>query len=388
MSRFFQILYLNYKIRQFTKQDFKFIFLKKTELKRIIGLDVARAFAIIGMIIVNFKVVLGNQGSYLGNFIFDFFDGKASAIFVVLAGTGIAIMFKASLKSKDLTKINLLKKRILKRALFLLITGLILMIFWIGDILHFYAVYMIFMLFLIDKKSIYILLCGITIVMLYPLLLFFLDYGTSWDFEKLEYYDIWTFNGFVRNLFFNGFHPVFPWISFMFFGFLLGNQNLDDFKIIKKIFWISLTTFIFVQLFSYYSISFFSNELKISSEELFYIIGTGSMPPLPIYMLNGTSVAFVIITGSIILSKKFSNYLIIDLLHKTGKLSLTIYVLHIFLGIGIIEFIYPKSIGYFSLNFSITCALIYSLFSILSSYFWLKYFNNGPLEWIMRKLTD
>tara|TARA_B100001093_G_scaffold358718_1_gene343329 strand:+ start:6002 stop:7075 length:1074 start_codon:yes stop_codon:yes gene_type:complete len=357
-------------------------------LKRIIGLDVARAFAIIGMIIVNFKLVLGNQGSYLGNFIFDFFDGKASAIFVVLAGTGIAIMFKASSKSNNLTKINLLKKRILKRALFLLITGLILMIFWIGDILHFYAVYMIFMLFLIDKKSIYILLSGITIVMFYPLLLFFLDYGTSWDFEKLEYYDIWTVNGFVRNLFFNGFHPVFPWISFMFFGFLFGNQNLDDFKIIKKIFWISLITFIFVQLFSYYSISFFSNELKISNEELFYIIGTGSMPPLPIYMLNGTSVAFVIITGSIILSKKFSNYLIIDLLHKTGKLSLTIYVLHIFLGIGIIEFIYPKSIGYFSLNFSIACALIYSLFSILSSYFWLKYFNKGPLEWVMRKLTD
>ncbi len=357
-------------------------------MKRIIGLDVARAFAIIGMIIVNFKVVFGNQGNYLVNSIFNFFDGKASATFVVLAGTGIAIMYKSSLKSNDFLKFNILRKRILKRALFLFITGLILMIFWIGDILHFYGVYMIFMLLFLRKKSIYILLSGIIILMIFPLLLFFLDYETSWNFQKLEYYDLWTVNGFIRNLFFNGFHPVFPWLSFMFFGYILGKQNLRDNKTINKIFWTSLISFILVQLFSYYSISFFTNQLKINSEELYYVIGTGSMPPLPIYMLNGTSIAFVIITGSIILSRKFSDYLIIDALQKTGKLSLTIYITHIFLGIGIIEYIYPENIGNFSINFSITYALIFSLISILSSYFWLNYYKKGPLEWIMRKLTD
>ena len=54
----------------------------------------------------------------------------------------------------------------------------------------------------------------------------------------------------------------------------------------------------------------------------------------------------------------------------------------------IIEYIYPENIGNFSINFSITYALIFSLISILSSYFWLNYYKKGPLEWIMRKLTD
>lgn len=51
---------------------------------RIIGLDIARAFAIIGMVIVNFKITMGAEEGgprWLRTFA-ALFDGRAAATFV------------------------------------------------------------------------------------------------------------------------------------------------------------------------------------------------------------------------------------------------------------------------------------------------------------------
>jgi uncharacterized membrane protein YeiB len=86
---------------------------------RIIGIDVTRAISIIGMIIVNFKLVLGGQGTkWMENFA-GFFDGKASATFVTLAGVGIALMTNSAIKNGDFTKLKKIKISILKRCFFL-----------------------------------------------------------------------------------------------------------------------------------------------------------------------------------------------------------------------------------------------------------------------------
>ncbi|MCP4873438.1 MAG: DUF1624 domain-containing protein [Proteobacteria bacterium] len=61
---------------------------------RIEGFDVARAFAVLGMVVVNFKVVLGvsdGEPSLLHTAA-SLIDGKAAATFVVLAGVGVSLM--------------------------------------------------------------------------------------------------------------------------------------------------------------------------------------------------------------------------------------------------------------------------------------------------------
>lgn len=65
--------------------------------KRIIGIDLARALAVIGMILVNFKIVFGENG--IKSFV-DILEGKAAATFVVLAGFGLALMTKSAIKKK------------------------------------------------------------------------------------------------------------------------------------------------------------------------------------------------------------------------------------------------------------------------------------------------
>ena len=87
---------------------------------RLIGIDVARALAIIGMIIVNFKIVFGENGNEIFKLFSSFFEGKAAATFVVLAGIGIAFMSNSAVISRDKTQIRRTQIRVAKRAMFLL----------------------------------------------------------------------------------------------------------------------------------------------------------------------------------------------------------------------------------------------------------------------------
>ncbi len=333
--------------------------------KRIIGIDVARALAVIGMIIVNFKVVFGENGlSWVKSFA-SVFDGKAAATFVVLAGVGLALMTNSAIKNRDQDKLKIVRGRILKRALFLFIVGISYITIWPADILHFYAIYMVIILMVLPFKERTILILGSAIIFFYPMLVIFLDYETGWDFDTLDYLGFWTFEGFIRNLFFNGFHPVAPWTAFMLFGYWFGKQNLHNDKFLKKTFWMSTIIFISIQVVSYLSISILSEGNQESANELTEIFGTDPMPPLPVYMFNGIAIAFALISGCILIGRKFENRFIIDALNKTGQLALTFYVAHVIIGMGIIDLINPYRTESYSIEFSVIYALVFSLLCIV-----------------------
>jgi len=356
--------------------------------QRIIGIDVARALAVIGMIIVNFKVVFGENGLPWVRAFASVFDGKAAATFVVLAGMALALMTNSAIKNNDQAKLKVARIRIGKRAVFLFILGISYITIWPADILHFYGIYMPITLLLLTRKEHTILTSGISIIVAYPILLIFLNYETGWNFDTLDYEGFWTFKGFMRNLFFNGFHPVIPWAAFMLFGYWFGKQDLHNDKFVKKTFWMSTIIFTIIQIVSYLSISILSEGNQDTALELTEILGINPMPPLPIYMFNGISIAFTVISACIIIAKKFENSFIIDALNKTGQLALTFYVAHVIIGMGIIEVIDPSKIGNYSIEFSVIYAIVFSLLCILFAVIWRKYKKSGPLEWIMRKATD
>ena len=356
--------------------------------QRIIGIDVARALAIIGMIIVNFKVVFGENGQPWVKTFASIFDGKAAATFVVLAGVGVALMTNSAINHRDKAKIKVARIRIAKRALFLFIIGISYITIWPADILHFYGIYMAVTLVLLTCKENTILISGIAIILAYPIIITVLNYETGWNFETLDYQDFWTFKGFMRNLFLNGFHPVMPWTAFMLFGYWFGKQDLHNEKFVKKTFWMSTIIFIFIQAVSYLTISILSEGNEEAALELTEIFGTKPMPPLPIYMFNGIAIAFALISACILIAKKFENSFIIDALNKTGQLALTFYVAHVIVGMGIVELINPSKIGNYSIEFSVTYAIVFSLMCILFAVIWRKYKKFGPLEWVMRKIAN
>jgi uncharacterized membrane protein YeiB len=356
--------------------------------QRIIGIDVARALAVIGMIIVNFKVVFGDCGQSWVHVFASVFDGKAAATFVVLAGVGIALMTNTAVKNNDHKKLKIARIRILKKAVFLFFVGLSYITIWPADILHFYGVYMAMILVILKCKQKTIFITGVFIIIIYPILMMVLNYESGWNFKTLTYQDLWTFKGFLRNLFFNGFHPAIPWAAFLVFGYWFGKQDLHNNQFLKKILWMSALFFIAIQMVSYGFITLLSEGNQETALELTEIFGTNPMPPLPLYMGNGVAIAFVLISSCILLAKKFEKSTIIDALNKTGQLALTFYVAHVIIGMGIIEVINPSKIGKYSIEFSVGYAIVFSMCCVLFAILWRKYYQVGPLEWVLRKITD
>lgn len=356
--------------------------------KRIIGIDVARALAVFGMIIVNFKMVLGGEGNEVAKSITGIFEGKAAATFVVLAGLGLAMMSNSAIDQKDLAKLKVVRARLVKRSVFLIILGLSYLVIWPADILHFYGVYMLFVLAMLRQPPKRIFTVAVLLIFFYPLLMLLWSYDLGWNFETFNYQGFWTISGFLRNLFYNGFHPVLPWASFMLIGFWFGRQDLQNPQFVYKTLRISVIVFASIQLISLLLLNVLSGGNAATHSELSQILGTSPMPPLPIYMISGSSIAIAVICLCILLAEKFPTSRIIDALNKTGQLALTFYVAHVVIGMGLPEVVYSQPLGSYSMSFSLGYAILFSLCCVAFAVVWSKYKKVGPLEWVMRKLTN
>jgi len=110
---------------------------------RIPGIDVARSLAILGMVLVNFKYQM--DAAYNGPawlvWISDRADGRAAALFVVLAGLGVSLRSRRA-REDPTTHLGPERRALLQRAVLLFGLGLLNLHMWDWDILHFYGVYL------------------------------------------------------------------------------------------------------------------------------------------------------------------------------------------------------------------------------------------------------
>jgi uncharacterized membrane protein YeiB len=357
------------------------------ETNRILGYDFARGLAIIGMIFVNFKTVMvAKTDAYLYHVV-ELLSGKAAALFVVLAGVGMTLMYQNAKAKNDLGKIREVKIILLKRAAFLLVVGLSYYSIWSGDILHFYGLYVpIGVLFLsVSRKWLQTL--SFLLIIAYSASLLFFNYEAGWDWNTLEYTDFFTVNGFFRNLFLNGFHPVFPWIAFLLTGIWIGRINFNDVKIRNRITIFSLTIFVVFKSISILLINYLSQLSPKEALDTTYLLGTTPMPPVFFYMITASSLAVFVISISIYISTKLSHTLFIKQMVSTGQLSLSNYFFHVIIGMLAIKFFFRKLEFAFSIEFTVVYAIVFSVVLIFFSHIWLMKFKKGPLEYIMRKIT-
>ena len=153
--------------------------------QRIIGFDIARAFAIFGMVIVNFKIAMNAEvGSEFLLVFASLFEGRASALFVVLAGIGITFLTNKAKESQDTKLIFRGRKTLIKRGVLLIFIGLAYTRIWPADILHFYGFYFIIAAFAFNIKDRNLLIVAILIMALFPTLMIFIDYGLNLSATK------------------------------------------------------------------------------------------------------------------------------------------------------------------------------------------------------------
>lgn len=341
---------------------------------RLEGLDLARYFAFIGMVIVNFKIAMGAEsGDGLLNLLTTALEGRAAATFVVLAGIGLGL---ASLKGLDQTV-----SVTIKRAVFLLVIGLLNMTIFDADILHYYAFYFLFgvLLLPLGSRALFGVLIGLNVA--FAIMVLVLNYDAGWNWTDYTYSEFWTPIGFVRNLFFNGWHPVIPWLGFLLFGIILSRISLGERATQLKLIVGGTIAFVVAEASSALLIA----QLARIAPELAALATTEPVPPMPLYTLAGLGAACVVVGVCLLISDRLKAMGVLRLLVPAGRQTLTLYIAHILVGMGTLEAL--GMLGGQTVAQSVGASLLFCAAATVYALIWARWFKRGPIEAAMRKIA-
>lgn len=359
-------------------------------MTRLLGLDVARACAVFAMVVVNFKLVLAaTQGSPFLLAAAGVLEGRAVAIFIVLAGVGISFLASANSAAAvpEQQTSRLLcwslthsQKRLLKRALVLLVLGVPFTLIWPADILHFYALYFVAAALLLRGSTTLWVSVIVAVNVLFILLMVALPYESGWDFDSLTYLDLWTLEGFARHWFYNGFHPLFPWLSFVLLGMCLGRQLKDGSAHRKVWFKWALGLWLLSKALSTGLLQL-AAVWRLPQEDAAALFAAQPMPPMPLYIVSAGSSAILVILVCLWAAERWPQSGLIRILAKAGAMSLTLYFAHVLIGMGTLE-----ALGLLqaqSIEFALMAAGAFMAAALLFAQLWLRFFKQGPVEWVM-----
>jgi len=354
---------------------------------RIEGYDIARAVAVFGMVLVNFKVAMGAEEAGVAWLVAvtGLVDGKAAATFVVLAGVGMSLMSRRAVASGDPAALGAVRRRLLKRALFLFVVGMAYTPLWNADILHFYGVYMLLAVWVLAWPGVALTAAALGANVLFFGMLLVLDYEAGWNWETLTYEGLFTPRGLVRHLFFNGFHPVFPWITYMLLGIWLGRRDLADTGTRRRIGAGAVGLVLGVTAASRWLVHTVGDGIDGTRDTTVALFGTVPMPPNVFAIGAGCAAAVVVIVCAIELEHRIRGTAVGRALVATGQLALTLYVAHVVLGMGALLLL-GRLEGQ-TLPFALGAATVFMAAAVAFAAWWRGRWDRGPLEILMRRAT-
>lgn len=357
---------------------------------RILGLDLARALAIFGMLTVNFRAVLTDteEPEWLLR-LAEQVDGRAAALFVFLAGFGVALLTRRARESGDAAAIRSDRWLLWRRALFLFVVGLTFRQVWEFDILHFYGVYLFAAAFLIAAPSRWLLAIAAFLSLIFPILYYVLPsqfdiafWGTN---QGLYPGDL------AIDIFFQGYHPFAPWFGFMLLGMVVGRLDLGDAALRRRLLIGGLLAVLVAETLAQLLLGFGGLKLAFAFAPMAGVelaadgFGTDPYPPMPLYVMAGAGWALAVTMLCLAAARRWGTSAWLTPLIHAGQLALSVYVFH-----GTVGAWAPGWLGYEE-PLSLTCVLVYCVVfyavTILLATLWRRHFARGPLESAMRWLT-
>ena len=366
--------------------------------RRIAGYDLARSLALFWLVVVNFSVGVENadlEKADHGLFqwqVHHLIPVGATTVFLVLAGIGVSLLKQRDQITKDTRESTDSRKRLIKRAAFLLATGICLNLIWQEDVLRFYGISIAIGALLLTVSNRWLWSLVFVCVAIYVVCVFlfdcflFHDYEIVGNLETLRNSDPWTAQGMLFRAFLNGFFFIFLWIAFLLIGMWLGRQDVRHPRtrwtvffggvvvalVAKCALWLGL--FDIPQLPGKFSLL----ELDIENILLLLLL-------LAIDFFTNGGTAFAIIGGSLILAERYPDVKWTKPFIATGQLALTLYVVYLVIRMGLSKVLGVLEI--YAYPFPTESAVIFCICAVIFSHFWKKRFERGPLEWAMRRIT-
>ena len=353
---------------------------------RLIGLDVTRAIALIGVVVMNYHGGLNDPsiGHDFWHRVFNVYSGVLStrfaATFVFVAGIGTALLSrKAYEDQQDVAKLRI---RLIRRGALLLFGGYFLNRAWPGTILFYYGAYFILSALFIMWKSRSIILVAITtaitatVVSTWEANQAHLGQSTSWMHPR----NIHSVKDLFLRIFIDYTHPVFPWLAFFCLGIVIG-RNLE--AVTKK--WRQISVMSCAIISMCYVITSILDHQDSRSNAVIHVFT--SMQPFTrglFYSLTSAAIALLAFLVINQFAKNYQDARLIVHLQRSGQVTLSLYLLHVLIYYVFVE--WSSMITATGLETALIFAGVFWLFAITIASWWQHHFGQGPAERLYRAI--
>lgn len=350
--------------------------------ERLVGPDVVRAVALIGVVLMNYHGYLILAGGERGDGVVDRFldpwvgplGTRFAATFVLVAGVSVTLFTRRAVGDRVAESAR--RWVLIRRGLLLYGVGLAFDLIWPGTILPFYGAMFVIAAGMFTWRSTWVALTGVGAAVA----------GAALAWWRLErrlggHATEWMTNppgasprSLLLDVFVNGTHPLLPWLAFLCAGIVLG-------RLLDTPAWRGMTIGAGLALFG--GATLLSGVLESGDRAVL-----ASMDPSHrglLYTMSALGTALVAFGAITAVAERHASSAAVDLLRRAGQMSLTLYIGHALVFNVLVDWFGIGAGG--GLPTALVLAGAYWLVAIAAGASWHRRFGIGPAEWIYRRLS-
>ena len=358
---------------------------------RIPSLDLTRAIALVGVVMMNYHSYLNKDKAFypprpsFAEQIFNPLSGilttRFAATFVLVAGMSIALLVQSAMQSGNAELIRSAQMKLARRGLFLYALGAAVQWIWPGTILFYYGAFLLISAVMCtwSNRSLVAVAVASTAV--------------STGLSAWRGYQLFEGNftqwlspapNSPRNLlirtFFDYTHPVFPWIAFICAGIILG-RNLDRLAQLRT----RIMLWSGVLLFATFLIRTFVMPDSLSSQSDYALqraLSTNNHEHSVLHVTSSLAVALIAFCAISLVTDSRATSRAVAFFARTGQMTLSIYLAHVLvfnLVVNWLNWIRPTG-----LDTALVLSLAFYTVAVPASSLYFRRFGIGPCERVYR----
>ncbi|HEV7344509.1 MAG TPA: heparan-alpha-glucosaminide N-acetyltransferase domain-containing protein [Devosia sp.] len=337
--------------------------------RRIEGIDMARALALMGMLAVHFGPT--NDRSLAGQ-LYALPHGRASVLFVVLAGIGVSLLARSDVARA--------RWRLAGFALVLLPLGLTLELLdnRVAVILHHYAAFFLLGAVALRLPTSPLLGAALVMTVLGPAVYF--AGRAEWpDLFTRSSVSLWRDPVTIgRALLISGPYPLLTWAGALLWGMYLGRKDLRSPRLAAVLVGCGIAVAVGTVLASNGLTAMLGRPAGF--DDFRVLLTTRAHSQMPLWLVQAMASASAVLGLSLLLARVAGR--LVTPLAMLGRMALSAYVLHLLILTG-----WPDLLRHGGVGHALTAVLSFSAVAALLAMLW-RPLGRGPLETVMHALAD
>ena len=358
---------------------------------RIPSLDVTRAIALVGVVMMNYHAYLNKDKAFypprpsFAERVFNPLSGilttRFAAAFVLVAGMSIALLVQSAMQSGNTELIRSAQMKLARRGLFLYALGAAVQWIWPGTILFYYGAFLLIAAVMCTWSNRSLIAVSVISIAVSTGLSawrgyqFFQGNFTQWLSPAPNS---------PRNLLIRTFvdytHPVFPWITFICAGIILG-RNLERLTQLRT----RIMLWSGVALFATFVIRTFVMPDSLSSQSDYVLqraLSTNNHEHSVLHVTSTLAVALLAFCAISLITDSRTTSRSVAFFARTGQMTLSIYLAHVLvfnLVVNWLNWVRPTG-----LDTALVLSLSFYIVAVPVSSLYFRRFGIGPGERVYR----